>query len=421
MPVSAHADSFFADLSAGTAFEDLLGPAAFRPAPPEWSVFLTDVADSTSAIRAGRYREVNFLGAACIAAVLNACGRPNLPYAFGGDGAVLLVPPALHSTARDALISVVALARTTSGFKLRAGAVPVAECAGGGRDLGVARLQLAPGVDLALFSGGGLLEADRLIKADPARCFPEPDHPPPPNLEGLSCRWEPLASLRGTMLSLLVLPRTRPGEHLCRTLYRSLREASGAHGPVSLGNLRLRLGSHGAGVERRALLRGFHGWRGLARAATATAQLTATWLALRLNRQIGPFDPRRYLDETVQQTDSVKFDGMLRMVVDTNPDEEQQILDLLAASHQRGEIYYGTHRSSSALITCWVPAVFEGRHLHFIDGADGGYALAARNLKEQMRGAPDLRSPQPGPGDPQDQPHAPADASYSADPRGLLP
>jgi hypothetical protein len=82
----------------------------------------------------------------------------------------------------------------------------------------------------------------------------------------------------------------------------------------------------------------------------------------------------------------VKLDGMLRMVIDAAPDEEARILDLLAAAHGRAEVFYGTHRSATALITCWVPAVFEGVHLHFIDGADGGYALAARNLKDQMRG-----------------------------------
>jgi hypothetical protein len=26
------------------------------------------------------------------------------------------------------------------------------------------------------------------------------------------------------------------------------------------------------------------------------------------------------------------------------------------------------------------------QHLHFVDGSDGGYALAARQLKEQLKG-----------------------------------
>ena len=37
-------------------------------------------------------------------------------------------------------------------------------------------------------------------------------------------------------------------------------------------------------------------------------------------------------------------------------------------------------------MTCLVFDLTSAEHVHFIDGADGGFALAARQLKEQIAG-----------------------------------
>jgi Protein of unknown function (DUF3095) len=57
------------------------------------------------------------------------------------------------------------------------------------------------------------------------------------------------------------------------------------------------------------------------------------------------------------------------------------------------------------MMTCLVFSLEQSRHVHFIDGADGGYALAALQLKAQLQAigvahagtpAPELQS-EPGP------------------------
>ena len=34
-------------------------------------------------------------------------------------------------------------------------------------------------------------------------------------------------------------------------------------------------------------------------------------------------------------------------------------------------------------MTCFVDGLSDGKHIHFIDGGDGGYAMAAMKLKAQ--------------------------------------
>jgi hypothetical protein len=43
---------------------------------------------------------------------------------------------------------------------------------------------------------------------------------------------------------------------------------------------------------------------------------------------------------------------------------------------------YGLHVTDHALMTCLV-FNYSGKHLHFIDGADGGLFLAAKQFKER--------------------------------------
>jgi Protein of unknown function (DUF3095) len=56
-----------------------------------------------------------------------------------------------------------------------------------------------------------------------------------------------------------------------------------------------------------------------------------------------------------------------------------------AERHRREEIAYGLHVSDKALMTCLLFDLEAGRHVHLIDGWDGGFTLAARAMKAQIR------------------------------------
>ena len=46
-----------------------------------------------------------------------------------------------------------------------------------------------------------------------------------------------------------------------------------------------------------------------------------------------------------------------------------------------GAVRFGLHRQDAALMTCFVPSYSASDHVHFVDGARGGYASAAAAIK----------------------------------------
>jgi hypothetical protein len=95
--------------------------------------------------------------------------------------------------------------------------------------------------------------------------------------------------------------------------------------------------------------------------------------------------PLRYKKSTVARSDYQKFDNLLRMVLDVPGDKVGALMGFLEAEHRRGAIFYGLHCSDSALMTCLVFSLLQDSHIHFIDGNNGGYALAAAQLKQQIQ------------------------------------
>ena len=89
----------------------------------------------------------------------------------------------------------------------------------------------------------------------------------------------------------------------------------------------------------------------------------------------------KYKQDAIANTDFQKFDDALRMVIDSTPEQTASLIAFLEHHRQNGDCYYGAHIADEAIITC---LIFQrvGKHLHFIDGGNGGYTLASQKLKE---------------------------------------
>jgi len=384
-------DPFYANLKSFDDFTLVSDLTRYTPAPDDWVVVIADIKGSTDAIAEGRYKDVNMVGAACITAILNVTRTHEIPYVFGGDGATMMVPPETLPRVRQALLETRNLAKKGFGLSLRIGMVPVSRVRGEEVDVLVAKFRLSHGNYLAVFTGGGVGLVDKLIKADDGSqgyVLPEEPADEAPDLEGLSCRWEPLAAQRGVMLSMLIQALAENQSDAAET-YRKvidgLTEALGydpqKNRPVKVDNMVFRWPPRGLRSEALAT-HGRHGyWRHL---LFLYAQSLLQWVLDRFSLRAGAYDAPVYRDELRENTDYRRFDDTLRMVLDCSPEEVTALDDVLAEFHKQGLIAYGLHVADSALMTCLVFNLADSEHVHFIDGGDGGFAMAARQLKEQL-------------------------------------
>lgn len=363
----------------------LLREGRLGAAPADCWLVCADVRGSTKAIAEGRYKEVNLAGAACITAVLNACGRADLPFVFGGDGAMLLVGPAERERARTALAGTIRMAREALGLELRGGLVALRALRDAGAELLLGRVRMSDGFRQAAFAGGASALAERWLKNGDPRLEPVrvEDAPGEADFGGLECRWRGVRPEKGGVVALIVESR-RSGlagrTDLEEVLHWVEAELGGAaeRRPVSARTLELaRDPAEFLGEAKVASGRSnpgrWHRWR------TRLETMAGRWLMARGVRWPG-VDWGRYKADAAANTDFEKLDDALRMVVAAGPAEVAGLRARLDAATAEGRIFYGLHEADECRMTCLI--FVRGReHFHFVDGASGGYAAAAGALK----------------------------------------
>lgn len=363
-------------------FASLTDPALYRPLPDGWLIGMTDVVDSTQAVQAGRYKVVNTAGASVIAALGNALGQP-FPYVFGGDGASFAVPQPCEAAARDALASTAAWASEELGLPMRAALVPVRAVREQGLDVRIARFEASPQVSYAMFTGGGLRWAEAAMKRG---CFsvPPAGSGSRPDLTGLSCRWEEIPASNGVMLSVVLVPQDTGDRSQIRAFVEELLQEVEASPEVArpLSGEEPRFGWPGRGVELEARMRRRSGGSLAAARAAQFLRSLASFAVFRLGLRVPGFDADRYRGDLVANTDFRKYDDGLRMTLDCTPAFVVALESRLQEARSRGLVHFGLHRQAAAILTCITPSLRDRSHVHFVDGAAGGYALAAARLKE---------------------------------------
>jgi hypothetical protein len=383
-PAATSTDAgFFAGLPPLASPHHTFDDDGYRSAPDDWLLAVTDIVGSTRAVAEGRHKTVNFVAAMAIGAAKNLCAPEPIPFLFGGDGAVLMVPPRCADAMRRALARVRGVARRDHRLELRAGLVAVAELRRCGCDLRVARFEPTPGNHFGVFAGGavGVLEDAIRGRAWPAlaaqAAVPEAlDDGVPPDLTGLSCRWAPLRSRNGRMLTLIVHGAPRPGE-----IYDDVLRLAGQAGdprPARPDNLGARWPPKAFMLEARARARGRSvlGWGLRVLAETLLASVV-----IGRGKPLGRFDPARYKAEIRSNTDFCKHDRTLCLVLDCALDALEPVQRLLAGRAAAEGFEWGAHVSDTAVMTCLVTAEFDGLHVHFVDGGGGGYTQAATRMK----------------------------------------
>jgi Protein of unknown function (DUF3095) len=373
-------DIFYGSIPVFRGFGSLMDPAMYSPLPDDWSIGVADIVESTKAIANQRYKAVNMAGAAVIAAVTNALDGREFPFVFGGDGASFAVSPADLARARDALAATATWVGEGLDLVMRVALVPVRDIRAQGLDVRVARFGASSNVSYAMFSGGGLGWADAAMKRGDF-AVPAAEAGTQPDLSGLSCRFEEIASTRGLILSVLVVPARNADPHAFRKviedIIRLVEQSPDAGRPVPPGGPPLRWPPAGLEYEARAARGG-----SLFKRRTLVLAFTLwAYVVMRFGIKVGKFAPKDYIQQVVENSDFRKYDDGLRMILDCTMELERALAGLLARAASERIVRYGLHGQDAAMMTCFTPSVMRSDHVHFIDGARGGYASAATALK----------------------------------------
>jgi hypothetical protein len=385
-------DNFYADLPVTEKFSDIADLSHYTPLPDDWSAVVSDVKNSTVAINNGEYKAVNITGVSVITSILNVLKPLSVPYIFGGDGSSLCVPDNVLDKVKDALIATQEMSQLQFGLALRIGVVPISEIRKAGYDIFVSKQKVSEHYIQAAFAGGGLEYAENVIKDDDSECAfrIESKNVSDADYTGLECRWENVPSKHGETISLIVKATADNQDDEYRIYTEIINKVHDIYGdesssrPVYEEGLKLTLSNNFLKYETKARTFG-----------KSISELFLYKLKIRVQALLGRFfmsrkiktgdtDWGKYKSTFVKNTDYRKFDGVLREVLSGNKQQREMLDQYLNERYKKGECFYGIHVSESALVTCMINNCID-QHFHFIDGADGGYAMAATMMKQQIK------------------------------------
>ncbi|MEM1074909.1 MAG: DUF3095 domain-containing protein [Pseudomonadota bacterium] len=372
---------FYEELPRETDFSLLTNDSVYHAVPSGWLIGVADIKGSTALVESGQYKTVNLVGAAVISAMMNAVEHAPFPFVFGGDGASFAIQPDFEVTARQAMSAVARWADAEFGIEMRVALVPMSDVRMAGADVRVARFAVSSEADYAMFAGGGLLWAENQMK-DGAFALAKAPPGTIPDLTGLSCRWANMKATQGTILSLVIAPRSgaNPGdiEEVLRKVIRIADGLSRGGHPSPDTGMEARWAAKSARLEGHAA-RG-HGSLFVA-SLRAGFESAFYWVLFKLRIVLAGFDPHHYARTVAANADFRKLDDGLKMTLDCDPETLAALERTLADAQTRGFIRYGMVTQNEAMMTCIVPSPMTDDHLHFVDGAKGGYTSAATKIK----------------------------------------
>ena len=385
---------FYQNLKAVQSFVEATDYRRHVELPIDWHVVVADVLGSTAAIEAGRYKQVNTIGAAAIMAVINTDKETAIPYVFGGDGATLAVPPHMVEATKRALLGSQKLAREGFDLDLRIGIVPVSFLQSKDAHTRIVKFQLSQYLDGAAVSGRGWELAEKILKDPATRQQFEVETSetslPDADFSGFECRWRNIPSFKDHKICLMVQALASNPENQLTTYQAFERKIDEIYGAasnrhplnssrLSLTTNPLRLWNEAKVTARSELLKTINH---LVRAyiTTLVGRVLMGWNIKTRNKDWGEMT-----GEVTENSDYQKFDGSRKMVFDGTREQQLAIEDYLEEEYQKDRLVYGVHTAPEALMTCLVFS-YDKHHAHFVDASNGGYAMAARDFKTRLNG-----------------------------------
>ncbi|HZI53221.1 MAG TPA: DUF3095 domain-containing protein [Chitinophagaceae bacterium] len=376
-------DQFYARLPVNEIpLSDLLTEEhLFYKVPDNWYVVITDVKKSTRAIEQGLHETVNLLATGSIVAVLNIAYKANLsiPFFFGGDGATFIIPSSILETTLHALQIHQENTKKSYELVLRVGSVPVADIYKDDHILKITKLRTSQLFSIPVVLGDGLTHAEKVIKGENYFLDLSRGKSDDLDLTGMQCRWDKIKPPQNYDEVVSLLVTSRESEKQAESFKKVIDKLDEIYGgperrkPISVPMLKLKATLEKIGQEMRVR---FGGYRPI--------YLMHKWITTLLGYfYFRTKQGKRYLLQLVDMSDTLIIDGRINTVISGTYQQREQLVSALNELETRGFIHYGLFVSKESIMSCYVRNMNE-RHIHFVDGSEGGYTKAAGMLKSKF-------------------------------------
>lgn len=381
---------FYSRLPVLDSFFKIGNPDHYHPLPDDWLVGVTDIVNSTTAIQNDRYKTVNILGVSPIVGVLNQFKHHELPFNFGGDGCVICIPPHLAEHTQAVFATCRQIGNEIYDLDLRAALFPVQFIRDNGYDVKVARFKVSDYYRQATFTGGGVEYAEKQVKSSfPHYKIEGCGSTKNVDFDGLECRWQEVSLPNKSVASILVKcnPASTQPEKVYSATLKKLSDIYGSDtqtNPLQASELNMSMSIPKLMAETKFRTFGKSWTKRLLYLFKVEAQILLGKFFMGFNWHTSETNWSLYQPDLAMNSDSRKFDDMLRLVISGTPQQHKTFEEYLQNRYEHSALAFGIHYSDSALVTCMVQK-YHREHVHFVDGKDGGYALAAKALKKRLK------------------------------------
>jgi Protein of unknown function (DUF3095) len=382
--MSNNQDHFYSNLSTNKIplYWLLVQKHLFKQVPSDWHVIITDIKSSTAAVNAGLHENVNLIATGSIVAVLNIAFKANItvPFFFGGDGATFIVPPGIVDGVMKSLLKYKENTNENFNIDLRVGIVPVAEIYARGHDLQICKFTSAETFSIPIILGDGLAYAEKLIKGEDYLLSGHDSVSEEIDLSGMQCRWDKIEPPENSeeIVTLIVIAQDygQQAEVFSKAIHH-LDQIYGSpekRQPISVPKLIFRTSFNSLGQEMKHRLGKINFF-----------ELVKSWfiniygyIYFRTDRG------KKYLKQLVEMSDTLVIDGRINTVITGTKKQRLALAQALNQLEKNNKILYAFYVSGESVMSCYVRDL-EDDHIHFVDGADGGYTRAAGILKQKIR------------------------------------